>query len=559
VEQEGRQARTARAVRFGVYEVDLEARELRKRGVKVNLQEQPFQVLALLITHPGQLLTREELQRQIWLEDTLVDSELGLNTAVKKIRTALGDSADNPRFVETLPKRGYRFIAPVQEIQRDDVSVLQVVPESLPEHEFVKVETQESAGGTPETRTFNAVSTENLSPPETGSPHKKYWYYWAPILILAMTAGFLARQMETKQLHLFSGRRLLRRGASVYKAVKRPNEPGAQGIGGYDLRSPVDQAFAFDYDHSGKLDHLVLYRPGAGNISIVENSGGIFARVYESNGIGGYDLKSPHDRVFAFDYDHSGKLDHLVLYRPGTEMLWILKNDGGGIFTPVYTHLESDTTVRKVAHDPLSVTDQVFAFDYDHSGKLDHLAIYRSSTGALSILKNTGGIFTPVSLNIAPGSGLDTHDPPSFANQAFAFDYDHSGKLDHLVIYRPGTGTISILKNTGGNFTPVYAGGGIGGYDLKSPNDRAFAFDYDHSGKLDHLLLYRPGTGLVSVLKNSGGIFTSVSEGVGVGGYDLKSSHDRAFAFDYDHSGKSDHLVLYRPGMGNVSVTYFPR
>jgi hypothetical protein len=83
--------------------------------------------------------------------------------------------------------------------------------------------------------------------------------------------------------------------------------------------------------------------------------------------------------------------------------------------------------------------------------------------------------------------------------------------------------TISILKNTGGNFTPVYAGGGIGGYDLKSPNDRAFAFDYDHSGKLDHLLLYRPGSGLVSVLKNSGGIFTSVSEGVGVGGYDLKS------------------------------------
>jgi DNA-binding response OmpR family regulator len=98
VEQEGRQARTARAVRFGVYEVDLEARELRKRGVKVNLQEQPFQVLTLLITHPGQLLTREELQKQIWLEDTLIDSDLGLNTAVKKIRTALGDSADNPRF-----------------------------------------------------------------------------------------------------------------------------------------------------------------------------------------------------------------------------------------------------------------------------------------------------------------------------------------------------------------------------------------------------------------------------------------------------------------------------
>ena len=547
-----------RAVRFGVYEVDLEARELRKRGVKVNLQEQPFQVLLLLITHPGQLLPREELQKQIWLEDTLVDSELGLNTAVKKIRTALGDSADNSRFVETLPKRGYRFIAPVQEIHQDDDGISMAAPESRPEPAVVEVETQESAGNTRESRALNAPSTENPSPPETLSPHGKYSYYWVPILILVVAAGLLAVQIETKKLHFFSAHNLPGRGVSVYNAVKRPNEPGAQGIGGYDLRFPGDQAFAFDYDHSGKLDHMVLYRPGAGNISIVENSGGSFARVYEGSGIGGYDLKSPHDRIFAFDYDHSGKLDHLVLYRPGTEMLWILKNDGGGIFTPVYTHLESDTTAGNAASNQLSVTDQVFAFDYDHSGKLDHLAIYRPGTGALSILKNTGGTFTPVSPNLAPGTGLDSHDPASAASQVFAFDYEHSGKLDHLVIYQPGTGALSILKNTAGTFTPVYTGGGIGGYDLKSPNDRAFAFDYDRSGKLDHLLLYRPGTGLLTILKNSGGIFTPVSEGSGVGEYDLKSWRDRAFAFDYDHSGKSDHLVLYRPGMGDVSIAYFP-
>src|SRR5258708_17269008 len=81
-------------------------------------------------------------------------------------------------------------------------------------------------------------------------------------------------------------------------------------------------------------------------------------------------------------------------------------------------------------------------------------------------------------------------------------------------MYRPGTGTMWILKNTGGTFTPVYAqgdpGSGIGGYDLKSAADRAFAFDYDGSGKLDHLALYRPGTGTIWILKNSGGTFTPV-------------------------------------------------
>jgi hypothetical protein len=93
---------------------------------------------------------------------------------------------------------------------------------------------------------------------------------------------------------------------------------------------------------------------------------------------------------------------------------------------------------------------------------------------------------------------------------------------------------------------------------LKSTNDRAFAFDYDHSGRADHLLLYRPGTGLLSVLKNAGGAFIPESEGSGIGGFDLKSPHDRAFAFDYDRSGKVDHLVFYRSGTGVVCISYFP-
>ena len=106
-------ARSAQIVRFGVFEADLQTGELHKNGVKVPLQGQPFQVCALLLERSGELVTREELRQKVWPEDTFVDFEQALNTAVAKIRLALGDDADNPRFVETLPRRGYRFIGPV--------------------------------------------------------------------------------------------------------------------------------------------------------------------------------------------------------------------------------------------------------------------------------------------------------------------------------------------------------------------------------------------------------------------------------------------------------------
>ena len=102
-----------RVVRFGVFEADLVSGELRKSGVRVRLQEQPFQVLRALVERPGEVVTREELQSRLWSDETFVDFEDGLSTAVRKIRQALGDSASNPRFIETLPKRGYRFVYPI--------------------------------------------------------------------------------------------------------------------------------------------------------------------------------------------------------------------------------------------------------------------------------------------------------------------------------------------------------------------------------------------------------------------------------------------------------------
>ncbi len=105
-------------LRFGVFEADLKSGELRKNGAKIKLQEQPFQVLAMLLERPGEVVTREELRQRLWPADTFVDFDHSLNTAINKLREAVNDSASNPRFIETLARRGYRFIAPVQSVER---------------------------------------------------------------------------------------------------------------------------------------------------------------------------------------------------------------------------------------------------------------------------------------------------------------------------------------------------------------------------------------------------------------------------------------------------------
>jgi TolB-like protein/DNA-binding winged helix-turn-helix (wHTH) protein/Flp pilus assembly protein TadD len=106
-------------LRFGAFEIDLRAGELWKRGVRVRLQEQPFQVLVMLLNHPGEVITREELQTKLWPADVFVDFDHGLNKAINKVREALGDSAENPRFVETVARRGYRFLSEVKVADTD--------------------------------------------------------------------------------------------------------------------------------------------------------------------------------------------------------------------------------------------------------------------------------------------------------------------------------------------------------------------------------------------------------------------------------------------------------
>jgi DNA-binding winged helix-turn-helix (wHTH) protein len=109
--------------RFGVFEADAGIGELRRDGVKVKLQEQPFQILLAMLERPGNVVTREELIQRLWPPDTFVDFDHSLNVAIKKLREALRDDADNPRFIETKPRRGYRFIAPVQTVEADTSNV----------------------------------------------------------------------------------------------------------------------------------------------------------------------------------------------------------------------------------------------------------------------------------------------------------------------------------------------------------------------------------------------------------------------------------------------------
>src|SRR5580698_2943623 len=112
-------------IRFGAFEVDLRSGELHKHGIRIRLQDQPFQVLVLLLEHSGELVTREELQRKLWPADTFVDFDTSLNSAIKKLRDALADYAEEPRYIETIPRRGYRFIAHVEGIPRHTLALME--------------------------------------------------------------------------------------------------------------------------------------------------------------------------------------------------------------------------------------------------------------------------------------------------------------------------------------------------------------------------------------------------------------------------------------------------
>src|SRR5215470_8964999 len=161
---------TGDRVRFGVFEVDLRARELRKHGMRIRLQGQPFAVLAMLLESPGTVVTRDELQTRLWSTDTFVNFDHGLNKAINKLREALGDSAENPRFVETVARKGYRFLADVREIDEAPVSTVGL----------------ESQHGLPD-----SPQPGDSGPSAKGRPANRLFWLLAGILLLAIAAALL--------------------------------------------------------------------------------------------------------------------------------------------------------------------------------------------------------------------------------------------------------------------------------------------------------------------------------------------------------------------------------
>jgi TolB-like protein/DNA-binding winged helix-turn-helix (wHTH) protein/Tfp pilus assembly protein PilF len=161
-------------VHFGVFEVDLRSGELRKQGVKIKLHHQPFQVLTMLLEHPGEVVTREELKSKLWPFDTFVDFDVGLNSAVKKLRDALGDSAEIPRYVETLPRRGYRFIGSLS-----DASTSKAVPGPALSERVIEEESSAAS---------EKVVTEV---PAACGAHRR-WVLWAAAAALFGLLGLLA-------------------------------------------------------------------------------------------------------------------------------------------------------------------------------------------------------------------------------------------------------------------------------------------------------------------------------------------------------------------------------
>jgi hypothetical protein len=340
------------------------------------------------------------------------------------------------------------------------------------------------------------------------------------------------------------------------------------GIGGYNLADNADKIIAFDYDHSGKKDYLVCYRPSHRNIWILKHSGTKFIPVYSSDqGIGGYNLADPFDQIIAFDYEHSGKQDYLLLYRAQSGIAWILKNTNGN-FTPVYQ------STSGIGGFPLTAgNDRIFAFDYEHSGKKDYLIAYQVNSGYVRIIKNNGvGNFTAIySSTSGIGGYVQVDQPigPSFEEWrefAFGFDYDHSGRNDYMAFNGKQGYSVpfAIIKNTNGNFSTSYTHDYIiNAQTPPEPRMSFLAYDDAKSGKEDYLVYYWPsryggGPGLIGIQQNINGVFTDkFRSDNGIAGYNLGSQYDRIIAFDFNHTGRQDHLFLYRPGSQIAAfVTY---
>ena len=389
-----------------------------------------------------------------------------------------------------------------------------------------------------------------------------------------------------------SGADLSGTGVSVFSPVFE----SSQGINDYDLLGEADRVIALDFDADAahpKANYLVCYRPGRGACAILDRitdaSGNVtFGHVYfqgdPGDGIGGYNLLDAADQMIAYDYDSTGNLGHLVCYRPGAGWISVIEKktaaDGTATFDKAW---DSTSGIGGSAGcNLLNPADRIIAFDYEGTGHLDHLLCYRPGTGQIWILEKDSDVSGNVTFTAVFSStdGIGGYPLTNAGDLIIAVGGANHGHLDHLLCYRPGSGTVLIAeKRTASNsavtFASIFASSdGIGGCDLSNPGDQIIAFDYTGTGNPDHLLCYRPAAGMALTVTNGtishSGTVWILKEGTdqqnhitftpvyhkttGIGGYDLSDPTDRVIAYDYAGTGAFRALVCYRPGTGTVWV-----
>jgi DNA-binding winged helix-turn-helix (wHTH) protein len=192
-------AQPARRYRFGAFEADAATAELRRQGILIRLSAQPFQVLLLLLERPGQLLTREEISRELWPDGTFVDYEHGVNSAVNRIREALGDSAGNSRFVQTLARRGYRFVAPVEEITPGENQPAETSASGVPKHREQE-EPELTAPIGAKGRPFGRILASPEDFPKVSYPVVQTLFVLMQLMYLGFYVGALANLAEIGDL-----------------------------------------------------------------------------------------------------------------------------------------------------------------------------------------------------------------------------------------------------------------------------------------------------------------------------------------------------------------------
>jgi cholera toxin transcriptional activator len=190
----------ARRYRFGAFEADSATGELRRQGILIKLNAQPFQVLLMLLARPGQLLTREEISRKLWPDGTFVDYEHGVNSAVNRIREALGDAAGNSRFVQTLARRGYRFVAPVERISQDANSSSRAFePVSAPSPNLIESE-RAGASAEIESKIFGRILASPDELPKASYPVVQTLFVLMQLMYVGFYVGALANLAEIEDL-----------------------------------------------------------------------------------------------------------------------------------------------------------------------------------------------------------------------------------------------------------------------------------------------------------------------------------------------------------------------